>query len=73
MSTHQLHVFAVIDFAGDIPADERTRMLQAIDDGKLDLALLNLLRDELLPRGADWRFTTAATAAAILESGEVTA
>ena len=62
MST-QLHLTVTVQIVGDIPADDRTRILQAIDDGAIDLPLLQMLRSEFGQRGADWRFSLAQTGA----------
>ena len=62
MST-QLHLTVTVSIVGDIPQDVRTDVLQRLDDGALDLALLNLLRDEFSQRGDSWRFSLAAAGA----------
>ena len=64
MST-QLHLTVTVSIVGDIPQDVRTDVLQRLDDGALDLALLNLLRDEFSQRGDTWRFATVATGASM--------
>ena len=62
MST-QLHLTVTVDVAGDIPQDVRTDVLQRIDAGQLDLAVLQLLKAEFGQPGDTWRFSLAQTGA----------
>ena len=58
-----LTLTTVVQIVGDITAAERAAILQRIEDGQLDLPLLNLLRAEFSQRGADWRFSLATAGA----------
>ena len=60
--------FAII--GDDAQATART-LAQAVDDGRLDLPMLAMMRDELRNVDGDWRISTVTTSAT-LAGGEVT-
>ena len=65
MST-TVYIQLSIEIAGDNAGDAARVLQERIEDGRMDLVSINLLREELRHVAGDWRITRAETGSAEL-------